>query len=401
MKDNLAPLKKFIKFVRDTWIILGIAALMLTVIEAGFSLGFYIRSVWHSPYVDDRIKADTYTDTSWVAPYYHESEQMGKMRWEPYVYWRRKPYRGNYVNVNSDGIRTTANATESDGANPAMKVFMFGGSTMWGAGAKDDSTIPSIFAKEVSNGEASCDVVNFGVEAYVSTQEVIALMLQLQRGNIPDVIIFYDGVNDASGAFQLGVPGLPHNEFNRVKEFSLLERKEIRTLAVQAAANELSTVRFFKRLFMRLGLQRESPFFNPLEYEKPILDRAALVRATVETYLSNVALVQVLSRSYGFKCLFYWQPMIYQKQHLTEYEQHKAAEFEKKFPGLKGFYLETYAFLKQRTVNLKGDFHDISSIFSDVHEPLYVDQFHLGEKGNSLIAKRMVEDFAHLVRVNK
>jgi hypothetical protein len=282
-----------------------------------------------------------------------------------------------------------------------MKVFMFGGSTMFGSWEKDDLTIPSAFAKEAKNKGINCEVVNFGQEAYVSTQEVIELMLQLQRGNIPDAVIFYDGVNDTFGAFQLGVPGLPHNEFNREKEFNLLGRGELGTLAVQSAIKQLYTVRFFHGVLKDLGLRHESTQLLPLEYEKPISDKSALARAVVETYLSNIRLVQALSKAYGFKCLFYWQPVIYLKRYLTEYER-KSIELDFNYPGMKEFYLDTYACLQQRATGLKNDmaFHDISSIFSDVHEPIYVDFDHMGERGNSLIARRMVEDFVRLAGAN-
>ena len=55
-------LKKFIKFTRDIWMILGIALVMLVVIETGFSLAFYVRGFWRPPDANFRVKADTYTD---------------------------------------------------------------------------------------------------------------------------------------------------------------------------------------------------------------------------------------------------------------------------------------------------------------------------------------------------
>src|SRR5262245_8832147 len=205
--------KKLIKFTRDVWIIFGITALLLVAVETGFSLAFYVRGIWHAPYVDYRIKADTYTDTSWVAQYFQEHEQLGKPRWRSYSYWRRPYHSGNYININQDGIRKTSAPTAPEGDEPAVKVFMFGGSTMFGSGERDEFTIPSIFAREARNNDINCEVVNYGQEAYVSTQEVIELMRQLQRGNIPDLVIFYDGANDTHSASQSHAAGLPFNEF--------------------------------------------------------------------------------------------------------------------------------------------------------------------------------------------
>jgi hypothetical protein len=112
-------------------------------------------------------------------------------------------------------------------------------------------------------------------------------------------------------------------------------------------------------------------------------------------------LVRALSKSYGFTCIFYWQPVIYLKQHLTEYER-RSLEIDVNYPGMKEFYLDTYAFLKQRAAGLESGvpFHDISSIFSEMHDPIYVDFNHMGDKGNSLIAQRMIEDFVRIIKPN-
>ena len=174
-------LKRFIKYARDIWLILSIALIMLVAIEIGLSLVFYIKGFSRTPYIDGRYKADAYPDTSWVVPYYQELEKSGDLRWKSYVYWRRKPYHGEFININSDGIRKTINTATSEFANSAVKVFMFGGSTMWGVGSRDSFTIPSVFAREAKNKWINCEVVNFGEFGYVSTQEVTQLMLQLQK----------------------------------------------------------------------------------------------------------------------------------------------------------------------------------------------------------------------------
>jgi lysophospholipase L1-like esterase len=401
-RDGLTLLERLIKFARDVWMVLGITVAMFVALEAAVSLGFYIRGFWHPPAANFRIKADTYSDTEWASKYYKEIEEVEKgrtLRWQPYVYWRRTPRRGQYINIESDGLRKTINASMSGGASPPIKVFMFGGSTMWGLGAEDESTIPSIFAEEAKNKGINCEVVNFGQYAYVSTQEVIELMLQLQKGNIPDIVIFYDGVNDTFSGFQLSVPGLPHDEIRREKEFCLLERKELQTLAVQSAIRQLSTMRFLHGVLQKSGLRRDNFQPVPPEYEKAIADKGALAHAVVETYLNNIKLVQTLSRSYGFTSLFYWQPVIYTKQHLTEYER-QSLELDVYYPGMKEFYLDTYAALRKSSAGLdeSGAFHDISSIFNDVHEPIFVDFNHMGGKGNSFIARRMAEDFVSCLR---
>src|SRR5215813_4407022 len=263
-RDGVTLVKRIIKAARDVWMILGIALIMFVALEAVISLGFYIRGFWRPRAENFRIKADTYSDSAWASKYYQEIEEIEKgrtLRWQSYVYWRRTPRRGEYINIGPDGLRKTISVSMSEGDGPPMKVFMFGGSTMWGLGAGDDSTIPSIFAEEAKNKGVNCEVVNFGQYAYVSTQEVIELMLQLQKGNIPDIVIFYDGVNDTFSGFQLSVPGLPHDEIRREKEFCLLERKELQTLAVLDVAKQLTTMRLINGVQDRLGIRKNN--FQP------------------------------------------------------------------------------------------------------------------------------------------
>lgn len=148
-----------------------------------------------------------------------------------------------------------------------------------------------------------------------------------------------------------------------------------------------------------MGVQKNGPPFRPLEHATLISDKKLLAQSVVDTYVNNVKLVKALSESYGFKCLFYWQPVVYQKQHLTDYERY-AIQLEYNFPGMKEFYEDTYSCMHKRAESLEKDvaFHDISSIFNEVREPLYIDYCHVSENGNSRIAQRMAEDFARLVR---
>lgn len=250
-------LSKVFKFAKDLWIMFGIALLILIGIELLLSFGFYFRSLWHSPDSNYKLKADTYAGASWAPQYYVEYEELGLPRWKPYVYWGRRPHQGSVININAEGIRNTYQDAEMDASNSTKKVFMFGGSTMWGAAVRDDFTIPSFFAKEIKSKGVACKVTNYGQSGHVSTQEVIELLLQLQNGNIPDAVIFYDGVNDTFAAFQHNVAGTPQNEFNREIEFNLLQKKEIRRLAAQDLIKQLTLMRFLNGILDRSGSAKE------------------------------------------------------------------------------------------------------------------------------------------------
>ncbi len=195
----------------------GCTLLLLCLLEGSLSLAFFIKDRWNDSLAErHRVIADTYGDAAWINDYREEFRRAYIAQWRSYVYWRRTPYHGNYINVDANGLRLT---TSTEGAGKAsgtpLKVFMFGGSTMWGVGARDAFTIPSIVARELQQKGVAVEVVNFGESGYVSTQEVITLLLQLQKGERPALVVFYDGVNDIFSAYQQRMAGLPQNEFNR------------------------------------------------------------------------------------------------------------------------------------------------------------------------------------------
>ena len=371
------------RLVRDAWLILGLAILLFGVLEAGAWLVLLgVRWVEESsePPGDWRARADTYTDPSWVEAYYNEFRRSDALRWRPYVYWRKKPYRGQYINVDSSGLRITPGPASPDqGAGRALKIFMFGGSTLWGTGARDAFTIPAMVASDLRRSGLRVEVSNFGQSGYVSTQSLVALLLELRAGRRPDVVVFYDGINDTFSAFAQQRPGLPQNEKNRTADFNLSQASVARLgrLVLRDVADRSATVQLAKRVLRRSAggdsLRRPS---NP----------DSLATLVVTTYLSNLEVLRALSEHYHFTPLAYWQPTIFQKPMLTKYEQVERA----KVPELARFFEQTYASLAARAHG--GAVHDLSRVFSTWRDPVYVDWMHLGETGNALIAQRIAGD---------
>lgn len=400
-------ISKIGKLIKDAWLMVGITVLLLCLLEGSLSLAFFIKGQFSASDLsaaEGRVSADTYADPTWVRDYYEEFRRSFTAQWKPYVYWRRKPFHGNHINIADNGLRLTALAPPKQPAShPPLKIFMFGGSALWGTGARDAFTIPSSLAQELQNKGVAAEVINFGEAGYVSTQEVIALLLQLQRGQIPDLVIFYDGVNDLYSAYQQHVAGLPQNEFNRVKEFNLSQPDQFKQrtgLLLTDVATRLATIRFIQGLLQRAGVGRPATAAaNPLPRDPLAPQGAALAQDVLATYRGNIEAVQALSAHYRFKCLFYWQPTIFQKTHLTEYERAQRAEMQ----PLEQFVHRTYEVIRQSGLaeRRESSFYDLSRVFAEVREPVYVDWCHLGESGNELIAQRMASAVLALISTDK
>jgi lysophospholipase L1-like esterase len=391
---------KLLKAAGTMWAIVGLTLALFLILESTLTLAFRAKAALSdasAAYVDPRGNADAYPDRSWAPGYYVEFERSQVAQWKPYVYWRQSAFQGKYINITENGLRFTPRpATGAQKGTAPVRIFMLGGSTMWGTGARDSMTIPAILSAELAHRGIAAEVTNFGESGYVSTQELILLLLELQRGNIPDVVVFYDGVNDTFSGYQQGLAGMPQNEFNRAREFNLTgaaNRAKLRYIAFQNTLLDLSSVRFLKAVLSRFGLINQASAVRASAGDENRDDPIAL--DVVAKYKGNVEIASALAKQYGFKVLFYWQPTIFHKQHLTDYE----SSWRRDARSMEPFFLKTYTFVQQGMAAQGTDsrFRDLSPIFANNREPLFVDSFHLAESGNSLVAKEMAKDLLSIV----
>src|ERR1700721_2351404 len=88
---------------------------------------------------------------------------------------------------------------------------------VWNRGTRL-GTLPVLFSRDFNPASPNCvQVSNFGVEGYLTNQELILLMEQLKAGGHPDMVIFYDGLNDAGAAGPSSGPPKPHFYIEMIK----------------------------------------------------------------------------------------------------------------------------------------------------------------------------------------
>jgi lysophospholipase L1-like esterase len=401
MTDKSNRIRRILLHARGIWLGFGVSLLPLVVLEGMLSLAYVVRDrVVLSATHDSRVRADAHAADSWVGEYYKEFADVTANRWVSYVYWRREPYRGRYINIDANGLRRTwTDRQDSAGQGDPLTIFMFGGSTMWGVGARDDFTIPSALSRKLKERGVDNRVVNFGEAGYVSTQEVIALLRQLHAGNVPSLVVFYDGVNDVYSAYQQQVAGLPQNEFNRVREFNLSQPRryrQLRRVFLRRAVDQLAMTRLVRNVLRRLGVadHREEAAIHPRPVRDSTADEETLFRDVVAIYGNTVQTVVALGQSYGFKALFYWQPTVFDKERLTPYEESE----RQRMAHLQRFYWKVSGLVQQGglATEYDGVFHDVGGIFDAVSQPVFVDWCHICERGNEVIAERMAADIMGL-----
>src|SRR4051812_33489964 len=152
---------------------------------------------------------------------------------------------------------------------------------------------------------------------------MIALVRELHQGYPPDVVLFYDGVNDTTSALLEREATLTTNEINRVREFNLLQSPSRLTAALASKLVGGSALfRLASPVQSRLsGGQVRDPR-SPSEE-----DGGRLANGVVRGYVANVRLVEALGKAYGFRPVFFWQPVIFFKSHRVPFEEEEAAKF--------------------------------------------------------------------------
>lgn len=326
-----------------------------------------------------------YSDKPWTEQFIRDQDQIGlaRVRYAPFTVWRRPPYQSETVNIDADGLRVIPGA---DRNTSSPKIWFFGGSTMWGTDSPDSGTIPAQFCTIATQElHTPLCVRNFGESAWVSTQSMIALIQQLQRGNVPEVVIFYHGANDLLWAFSNSQP-YQHAAFQQIaSQMNRTGRGRGRQGLVQRDFSDLLAfiapgvkARWDKARFSGGWPQDDSP--DAL---------ARLARETVDVCLTNHRIVQSLAEDFGFEARFFWQPsLMYDRKPLAAAEQDMLRQAGRWGTTFRGFASAANACV---AANLTSEFVDLSNCFSGCEDQLYTDIGHVTPEANALIAREIFE----------
>jgi lysophospholipase L1-like esterase len=349
-------------------------ALALLVVGEGLSfLGLRVLALRAraSPIPSRNLPA--YRDRPWADSFWREQRLALSYEAHPSGLWRSRPFAGETIVVDAEGIRRTVHS-RCQGHAPT--VYVFGGSTVWGYGSPDWETIPSHLARRFAEeGQPAC-VVNFGEDSWRSDQGLIKLIQELKRPGArrPDRVVFLNGCNDVFTPFFLT------GRVDREWEFEQSKGWLNELLKIRQGSLKYLTLTNTVTLARRIATRLKKPTAWPSPQDP---DRLAL--EIVENHLANMRVVDGLSRSYGFRYSFFWQPMsIAGAKVLT------AAENEGTIQQL-GPSLDLARTAVNKTLPLvhaaEGEnFHDLAGAFDGTRESVYLDSCHLLPEGNRMLA---------------
>ena len=84
------------------------------------------------------------------------------------------------------------------------------------------------------------------------------------------------------------------------------------------------------------------------------------------------------------------------KDNLTVQEKNNLEKFRKRMKWPKNYYTEISNFYKEVILNLPKEIINISKIFNDIDEKVYVDSVHYNDKGNFIISNEICRQLLSL-----
>jgi hypothetical protein len=252
-----------------------------------------------------------------------------------------------------------------------LTVWTFGGSTMQEFQTTDERSIANVIAATMAVAGVAVRVENFGVPTYQSSLELIkfaTLAARVPAEVLPDVVVFYDGYNDANHGFYFGA-GNMQNDLS-AKPAALIEHKA-GTLFLYGASLGLEAYSEFWRIHGHRRLER-ALFRDP----DPQPDDANLERA-VEIYLRNTRIASGVCAAIAARCFFVLQPLIATKTPLGPLEQQVIADMR---PSLIAFARRFYRLAGERMQG-RPEFIDASAVLNGRSGDVFYDLGHVSAFG--------------------
>jgi lysophospholipase L1-like esterase len=324
-----------------------------------------------------------YAGAVWVPDLYREQSLRlaSPYVYAPFTITGITPWHGKYFNndEHTTGVwRRTDNTDDSRCKDRTrFEVWIFGGSTVYGTGVPDSATLPSFLSRELNSQLRECvEVENFGNESYVTTQELILLSQQLKRGSKPDIVVFYDGFNDAHIGMRAADPAGTHYGLETIKE-----RVEGSLRGRIDFVHRSYTVRF-------IGAVRQ--FFGRKSISESESDWPARASSVVNLYEANHNMANALGQSYHFKFYGFWQPMLFfGHKHLVPFEAQIARVDSANNRRLDPRPI--IAAYQEAATRSSNTFAFLGDVFDSVSDPIYIDEAHLGPHGNELVARAIAK----------
>lgn len=338
----------------------------------------------------------------WIlSPWFHP----GGSPYQSQIYRFPKPYVMFTGEPNAVHGLTTLNELGFRGELPPkdkgneIRIIMLGGSTTFNGMPLSKSIAGQLELLFHRDGYNNVKVYNWGVVSSVSGQE-LTLLLHTVSEYDPDLVIVYDGGNDAHQPYNYDPrPGYPYNflvyeaGFKRItggspasQHFASLLLKS-KTLAL---LSRLSHSRLLEEKAIGMTPLRKSVGYKTASWEEQI----------APTYISNIEKMCGLANGFDFRLAVFLQPLVHFKQPLVGKEDRLLgnSEFQE---YIKQVYEQMRIGINDLALKYNEDnrylFVDLSYAFSDYNRETYTDLIHIHDEDKEFIAAQMYKHLKPIV----
>ena len=364
-------MRKLVRLILGNLVVLGFLLFTMNVLSIAVIKAYN----WTKPlqYAESHLLPN-YQGAEWARKHFTEYYDLKEADYKAYYGWRRPAFSGETININERGMRVTfRGATEA----PERTIAFFGGSTTWGTGADDNRTIPSEFVK--MNPEYLG--YNFGETGYVAHQSLNVFLERYFEGFRPDVVVFYDGVNDVWNKCRSELGPYSHSREYKIRT----ALRESGSGSGESFWVTVLPIRNFIEKSIRVFGNRTSAEADYYDCHKDPKKAEQIARVLLSDWL----IVKNLVESYGGTFVPILQPVIYFSDTKADHLQ-LSESLKWQYDTLYPLIIEL---MKREFPELAGNFMDLQNAL-DRDEYFYIDWCHLSPNGNQLVAERISQGIA-------
>ena len=270
------------------------------------------------------------------------------------------------ININSNAFR---GGEIEKTPNENFRIFIVGGSTVFGSGStSDETTIPG-YLQELFNktDQYDIEIINAGIPGSQSSNELDRVKNNLQKYQ-PDAIVIYNGWND-------------------LRE-SLSGLKQIQTTENSSDYNEIENSFWYLLSKYRTiqVIQKFTYYSEDTDWEHRVIyeHNENEIDEKIKIWKSNM---NEICGSSNYQSLIVLQPISgSSNRSLSDFEYMKYLQNDgEKMNKTLDKYSEALKELDCKNIA------DFTNVFDDINGPIYYDEGHVTDRGNLIIAEKMFE----------
>ena len=305
-------------------------------------------------------------------------EQTYPLKYAPFIEFREQPRLGKFVAVSEIGNRCNQNNLNKclGPLGGTDEIWIFGGSTSFGYGVKNNETIAAYLEKFYLGKK---NIINFGNGFFYSTQERIFFQNLLTYLDPPYAAIFIDGANDFGQYWNMNETVYSNAIRNSLEKKDKDKFGKKFTHWLRERITRLNIYRLIQQNFSNKNKKITKLVESAVSEEKV----KQLIRRFKQNHKINVA----VGSSYGIIVLTVLQPVpIYEYSYtLSKFPKGYINVNEKKSSNT----MLAYKLLSDEENSIKKSkfFLDLKNF--KINDAMYVDAIHYSPKFNNAIAREI------------